>query len=215
MSQFKHIIFDLDGTLTDNTQGIGNSLRYALQKMQLDGYSEDLLMKFIGPPLQYGFKTHFGLNEKNTALAVEYFREYYGENGWSDNVPYAGVNELMEELHFTGRNMYVATSKLERFARQILQKFGLDTYLTDMQGADYGGNHSKASLIQNILDRNQIKDLNNVVMIGDTIFDIEGARETGISVIAVGYGFGKKEELMAANPDSFAEDIDELYELLS
>ena len=214
MSQFTHIIFDLDGTLTDNTQGIGKSLRYALKKIQLDGYSNEILQKFIGPPLQHGFKTHFGLNEKNTALAVEYFREYYGEKGWADNIPYPGVRELMEELHFAGKQLFVATSKLEKYAKMILQNFGLDTYLTDMQGADYGGNHSKANLIQSLMDRNRIQPGKNVVMIGDTIFDIEGARETEIAAIAVAYGFGKKEDLLAKNPDFFAEDVDELYELL-
>ncbi|HBL75032.1 MAG: hypothetical protein A2W90_07445 [Bacteroidetes bacterium GWF2_42_66] len=214
MSQFSHIIFDLDGTLTDNTPGIGKSLQYALRKMQLDGYSDELLKKFIGPPLQHGFKTHFGLNEKNIEMAVDYFREYYGEKGWSDNTPYAGVRELLEELHFSGKQIFVATSKLEKFARMILQKFELYNYLTDMQGADYGGNHSKASLIQSLMDRNRIQPGDRVVMIGDTGFDIEGARETGISVIAVGYGFGKKEDLLAMNPDFFAEDVDELYEIL-
>lgn len=214
MSHFTHIIFDLDGTLTDNTRGIGKSLQYALNKMKLDGYSDEILQKFIGPPLQYGFKTHFGLNEKNTALAVEYFREYYGEKGWSDNVPYPKVRELMEELHFAGKQLYVATSKLEKYAKMILRNFELDAYLTDMQGADYGGDHTKAGLIQQVMDRNQIQPGNNVVMIGDTIFDIEGAHETEIASVAVGYGFGKKEDLLAANANFFAEDVDELYEIL-
>ncbi len=214
MSQFTHIIFDLDGTLTDNTRGIGKSLQYALQKMKLDGYSDELLRNFIGPPLQHGFKTHFGLNEKNTALAVDYFREYYGEKGWSDNVPYPGIRELLEELHFAGKQVFVATSKLEKFARMILQKFQLDKYLVDLQGADYGGNHSKASLIQLLMDRNRIQPGSRVAMIGDTVFDMEGARETRIAAIAVGYGFGKKEDLLAATPDFYAEDVDELYEIL-
>ena len=214
MSQFTHIIFDLDGTLTDNTQGIGKSLQYALHKMKLDGYSDELLKNFIGPPLQQCFKMHFGLNEKNTALAVDYFREYYGEKGWSDNVPYPGIRELLEELHFAGKQVFVATSKLEKFARMILQKFELDKYLADLRGADYGGNHSKASLIQSLMDRNRIQPGRRVAMIGDTVFDMEGARETGIAAIAVGYGFGKKEDLLAATPDFYAEDVDELYEIL-
>ncbi|MDX9883919.1 MAG: HAD hydrolase-like protein [Prolixibacteraceae bacterium] len=214
MSQFTHIIFDLDGTLTDNTRGIGKSLQYSLRKMQLDGYSDELLKKFIGPPLQYGFKTYFGLNEKEAGLAVGYFREYYGEYGWSDNIPYPGVHELLEELHFSGKQIFVATSKLEKFARMILQKFGLYNYLTDMQGAGYGADHSKAGLIQSLMDRNRVQPCPQVAMVGDTGFDLEGARETGISAIAVGYGFGGKEDLLVFKPDFFAEDVSELYEIL-
>ncbi len=98
MANFTHIIFDLDGTLTDNTQGIKNSLKYALEQMQIDGFSEDIMDKFIGPPLQWGFSNLFGMNERNTKLAVEYFREYYGENGWHQNDPYDGIVEMMAEL---------------------------------------------------------------------------------------------------------------------
>lgn len=215
MSQFSHIIFDLDGTLTDNTRGIGKSLQYALGKMQIEGYSDAVLKNFIGPPLQQCFRMNFGLNEKETALAVDYFREYYGEKGWSDNVPYPGIRELFEELYFSGKQIFVATSKLEKFARLILQKFELYTYIADLQGVDYGGTHSKGMLIRSVMERNRICADKNTVMVGDTVYDIEGAQETGIPVIAVGYGFGKKEDLLALSPDFFAEDVDELYELLS
>lgn len=215
MSKFTHIILDLDGTLTDNTQGISNSMKYALKKMELDGYSDEMLKKYIGPPLQQCFREHFGLSEKNTALAVDYFREYYGEKGWSDNVPYAGVQELLEELHLAGKHLFVATSKLERFAKLILQKFNFINYIDDFEGADYGGKHSKGEMIRKVMERNRIQPGGHVIMVGDTIFDIEGAHESGIPVVAVGYGFGKKENLLAANPEFYAEDIDELYEILS
>jgi phosphoglycolate phosphatase len=214
MSNFSHIIFDLDGTLTDNTRGIGKSMQYALEKMKIDGYSGEALQKYVGPPLQHCFRDHFGLNEKDTALAVDYFREYYGEKGWYDNIPYPGVQQMLEELHFSGKQIFVATSKLERFARMILQKFELYNYITDLEGVDYGGTHSKGDLIRSVIDRNRIKPGKNVIMVGDTIFDINGARESNIPVIAVGYGFGKKEELLSLNPDFYAEDVDELYEIL-
>lgn len=215
MSSFSHIIFDLDGTLTDNTKGIGQSLQYALHKMHLDGYSDELLKTFIGPPLQQCFKSIFGLNERDTELAVAYFREYYGDKGWSDNIPYAGIRELMEELHASGKKLFVATSKFEKYARLILQKFELDQCLIDMQGADYSGHLTKAQLIERIMERNRMQPGMHIAMVGDTVFDIEGARETGIAAVAVGYGFGKTDDLLALNPERYAEDVDELYEILS
>jgi phosphoglycolate phosphatase-like HAD superfamily hydrolase len=66
MSTFSHIIFDLDGTLTDPRQGIGNSISYALEKMNIEGFDGDVPDSFIGPPLQQSFKELFGLNERNT-----------------------------------------------------------------------------------------------------------------------------------------------------
>ncbi len=215
MSMFNHIIFDLDGTLTDSKPGIANSLKYAMRQMHLAGYSEELLDRFIGPPLQDGFKNHCGLNEQNTQLAVDYFRTYYGEKGLFENTPYTGIAELLEELHFCGKQVYVATSKLEKYAIRIMRHFELDRCITDLIGAEYGGNHSgKGQLIAKLLERNQLLNASDVVMVGDTIYDIDGSHENEIPVIAVGYGFGKKEQLLACSPDYFAETVDDLCELL-
>ena len=215
MSRFSHLIFDLDGTLTDNTSGIRNSLLYALEHMQIHGYSEEMLEQFIGPPLQWGFSSLFKLNERNTRLAVEYFRDYYSDNGWHENEPYPGVYQLLEDLHFAGVRMYIATSKLEKFAQKIIEYFEFDKYIIQLKGADYGGNHAtKATIVADLLHAQQVKPSENVVMIGDTVFDIEGGKRNGLTTIAVTYGFGKEEELQNANPNYFAESVDELYEIL-
>ncbi len=216
MAQFTHIIFDLDGTLTDNTQGIINSLKYSLDKMHIDDYPENLLDGFIGPPLQWGFSQLFGLNERDTKLAVEYFREYYGENGWRQNVPYNGVPEMIAELDQLGKKMYIATSKLEKYAVQIMEYFEMDKYILQLKGADYGGNKAtKTQIISDLLSARKITPTKDIVMVGDTLFDIEGGKENGLSTVAVGYGFGKKVELRNANPDLFANDVEELFGILA
>ena len=212
---FTHIIFDLDGTLTDNTSGIKNSLRYALQKMHYDPIPDYMPDEFIGPPLQWGFKNLFGMNEKNTALAVEYFREYHSENGWHENVPYPGVSEMLAELNFAGKQLFIATSKLEKFAVKIIQHFEFDKYILQLKGADYGGaKATKATIISELMNSRQLASSKEIVMVGDTVFDIKGGKEIGISTIAVNYGFGKEEELKAATPDYFVEDVEDLFEIL-
>jgi phosphoglycolate phosphatase len=216
MSKFSHIIFDLDGTLTDNTQGIGNSIQYTLGKMHIDGYSEDILKQFIGPPLQWGFKNLFGMNERNVKLAVEYFREYYADKGFQENEPYSGIFEMLEELHNTGKKMYIATSKLEKYAQQIMEHFEFDKYIIQLNGADYSGKKgTKSTIITNLLEMQQLTPSEKIVMIGDTVFDIKGGKENGLATIAVNYGFGKEEDLINSDPDYFVEDVEELYEILS
>lgn len=216
MAQFTHIIFDLDGTLTDNTQGIKNSMLYALQKMQIDEIPDNIMDKFIGPPLQWGFSNLFGMNERNTKLAVEYFREYYGENGWHQNVPYDGILELMAELDSMGKKMYVATAKLEKYALKIIEHFEMDKYIIRLKGADYGGKKAtKSTIISDLMQMQQLAPSKEIVMIGDTVMDIEGGKENELSTIAVNYGFGKEDELKNCNPDFFVEDVDELYEILT
>ncbi|SHJ74527.1 phosphoglycolate phosphatase [Tangfeifania diversioriginum] len=215
MPYFSHIIFDLDGTLTDNTRGIGSSIKYALDKIQLDGFNGVVPDEFIGPPLQQGFKKLFGLNERNTELAVEYFREYYSVHGLLENDPYPGIFEMLEELHFAGKHLYIATSKLEKFALQISDHFGFNKYIVQLKGADYKGEHAtKATIVSHLLESRQLQSSKKIVMIGDTLFDIEGGIENGLSTIALTYGFGKKEDLEKAGPDYLIDSVEELYEVL-
>ena len=212
---FTHIFFDLDGTLTNSRLGIANSLKYALRQMQIDGYSDEILERFIGPPLQDGFKNFFGLDELNTSLAVDHFRTYFGKKGLYENEPYQGISELLEELHLSGKLVYVVTSKLEKYAKMIIRHFEFDRYIDDLQGAEHTGKHSgKGQLISELMKRNRISPSSSVVMIGDTHYDMIGAKENDISSIAICYGFGTPEALSACNPDYMVETVDELTELL-
>lgn len=212
---FSHILFDLDGTLTNPRLGIGNSLRYALRQMQIDGYSDEILERFIGPPLQEGFKIHFGLNEQHTTLAVEHFRTYFGDRGWSENEPFEGISEMLETLHLSGRKVYLVTSKLEKYARMIVSHFAFDRYLDDLQGAEYSGKHSsKGQLIARLMERNRLNPSPSIVMVGDTHYDIIGAKEQGIAAVAVAYGFGTKASLEECDPDYMVDSVEELTELL-
>jgi phosphoglycolate phosphatase len=216
MSNFSHIIFDLDGTLTDNTRGIAASVKYALDKMQVNGFNGNLPDGFIGPPLQHGFKNLYGLNERNTQLAVEYFREYYSLHGLFENDPYPGVSEMLEELHFAGKQLFIATSKLEKFAAQISEHFGFDKYIMQLKGADYKGDFAtKTTIISQLLEMRQLAPSKKIAMVGDTVFDMTGGKENRLATIAVTYGFGKKEELESTDPDFWAETVEELFQILS
>lgn len=215
MSHFTHIFFDLDGTLTNPRQGIGNSLKYALRQMHIDGYSDEILERFVGPPLQDGFKNLFGLNERNTQLAVEHFRVYFGEKGLYENEPYAGITELLETLHLSGKKLYVVTSKLEKYSKLIIRHFGFDRYLEDLIGAEASGKHSgKDQLIGELMERHRIHPSQRVTMVGDTIYDLIGARENNIAAIGVCYGFGPREALAQCNPEYLVDSVEELAEVL-
>jgi phosphoglycolate phosphatase len=213
---FSTIVFDLDGTLTDNTEGINNSLIYTLDQMSINTYTDELLQSLIGPPLQWGFKHVFGMNERDIKLAVEHFRSYYAAHGWHQNVPYDGVMEMLAELDAQGKKMYIATAKYEKFAQKIIEHFEMDKYIIQTKGADYGGiKAEKHKIIAAVLETNQLISSEEIVMVGDTIYDIRGGKENGLATIAVNYGFGKEVELKDEQPNYFVEDVEELYELLA
>jgi phosphoglycolate phosphatase len=213
LNNYKNIIFDLDGTLTDPREGILNSLRYALRHFNLNDIPDTIPAGFVGPPLQQGFKEIYGLNNKETEKAVDIFREYYGKRGLYENYPYNGIEEFLSVLHSEGKSLYLATSKLEKYAWEIIRHFEFDKYIHDLSGAEYKGNHTKSELINDLIQRYRL-NLDETIMIGDTIYDIEGARLSGIDCIAVGYGFTPLNILQNYNPAFSAETVDDLFHLL-
>ncbi len=210
---YSNIIFDLDGTLTDPNKGVYNSLVYALRRMNYTDIPEETPTAIIGPPLQKSFKEYFGMNEQNTKLAVEYFREYYGKQGLYENTPYQGIEDILASLSSNSHKLFVATSKYEEYAWKVIRHFELDKYFDDLQGADYDGKRKKADFIEDLMTKYRLEP-SETVMVGDTVFDIIGANAVGIDSIAVGYGYGKNEDLMKENPTHFAEDVDDLAEFL-
>ena len=130
------LLFDLDGTLTDSGPGIMHASKTALQSFGIDGLSEQELRYFVGPPLWESFGKY--LPEEQISAAIDRFREYYRVTGWLENEPYPGVRECLQALQGAGKRMYVATSKLETMARQVLAHFDLLQYFAGVCGGSAG-----------------------------------------------------------------------------
>ncbi len=213
MHSFRNLIFDLDGTLTNPQQGILHSLRYALSQLNYDNLPDFVPAGFIGPPIQQCFKNVYHLNDRDTERAIAYFREYYGTKGLYENYPYDGILEMLSVLYDNGKSMFIATSKYMKYAWEIARYFEIDKYIIDLAGADYKGSKYKADLIKDLILRYRLRT-DESLMIGDTLFDIEGARDTGISILSVGYGFTTTEMLLEGNPDFYAKTVEDLAEKL-
>ena len=127
--KFKNIFLDLDGTLTDSGEGIMNSVAYAMRKFGIEETDRKKLRTFIGPPLYESFMREYGFDQEKAMLAVEYYREYFAPKGIYENRPYDGIPELLGELKADGRKLYLATSKPEPYALEIVKHFGLYDYL--------------------------------------------------------------------------------------
>lgn len=210
-----YILFDLDGTLTNPKEGITKSLQYALKAVGINVENLDTLERHIGPPLAEGLREFWGLDEEQVKEACIKYREYFKAGGIFMNLKYEGIDGLLGELVQSGKVLLVATSKPEMFAREILVHFGLDGYFHDICGATSDEIRTKkGDIIAYALEKNGIRNREQAVMIGDRLYDIAGARESGISSIGVLYGFGSREELEAAGADALAEDFKVLREIL-
>ena len=208
------VLFDLDGTLTDSAQGIINCAIYSFEKMGLPLYERDWYRVFIGPPLKVTYAEDCGLNEEDTVKAIAYFRERYFTKGLFENAVYSGIEDMLKNLKNAGLRLAVATSKLEKVARQILEHFGLYKYFDYIGGALPDGSRDyKDQVIEYVMDILKA-DKRRTVMIGDRIHDIEGAKKIGIDSIGALYGYGNREELENAGALFIADTPQDITKLL-
>jgi phosphoglycolate phosphatase len=214
-TNYRHVIFDLDGTLSDSREGIYNAAYFAMDQLHLPPPTTEQLERMIGPPLQQVFEEVFGLTGKQNEKAVGVFRDYYGTKGLFENHLHAGMKELLQELQVAGALMYVATSKYITYARKILQHFSIYDFFNEVAGADYSGyNATKVNLISGILRNNGIHDPDSVVVIGDTHFDLQAASELEIDAIGVTFGFSSPDEIIRCNPEYVATSVHDLRNIL-
>ena len=216
MKSYSTILFDLDGTLTDSSQGIINSIIYALEKYDINDYDMPLLRKFLGPPLHESFEKFMGFDKEKSLQAVKLYREYFSSKGLLENEVYAGVNDLLQNLKENGKTLIVATSKPQPFTDKIMEHFDLAKYFDFIAGSNMDTTRSKkAEVIEYALSECNIKDKSKVIMIGDRAEDMIGAQSAGIDSIGVEYGYGIFDELKNAGATYIAKTVDELKSLLS
>jgi phosphoglycolate phosphatase len=210
-----YILFDLDGTLTDPSKGITNSVIYALNKWEIEENDYQKLCSFIGPPLIDSFINYYNFSKEKALLTVDYFREYFSVKGLFENNIYVGIKKLLEKLYNKNIKIILATSKPEIFAKQILEHFDIAKYFTFIAGATINETRTdKEEVIEYALKECNITDVNTAVMVGDRKYDILGGKALGLKTIGLLYGFGSLEEIETANPDYIAETVEELEKIL-
>lgn len=211
MCAVKAVLFDLDGTLTQSEEGIWNCVRYAAEKMGRTPPPEEVLRKFIGPPLFYSFQTYLGMTETEAKRAVDLYRERYNDVGLLENRVYPGIRRMLVRLKRAGYYLGVATGKPQGPTERILRHFRLDRFFDAVAGNQPENTApSKERLIRRALP----DAFDGAVMVGDRRFDVEGARAAGIDSVGVGYGYGDEAELRAAGCGAYAPTVAALEELL-
>ncbi len=214
MSKYDYIAFDLDGTLTDPEHGLVEGFIYAFKKMGVTDYGDRAsLRRFIGPSLYEVWQNEFGFNEKTVIDAIEKFREYYNIYGWWDNTVYPGIPEMLEKLKASGKALFLATSKPENTAKKIMSLFELDKYFDFLGGASGDTRDHKWQVLEYAMSSVGADPL-RTVLVGDRMYDAEGAKRCGIDSVGVAWGHGTDEELQAARFTHIVNTPEELLSLL-
>lgn len=216
MKKYDVILFDLDGTLTDSSPGIINSILYALKKYDIIVENTDELRKFLGPPLHESFRDFYGFDEDKAMEAVSFYREYFSTKGLLENTVYDGIPMLLQNLKNSGKRLILATSKPQEFTNRIMNHFDLTKYFEFIAGSNMDGTRSKkAEVIAFALNSCDVTDMANAVMVGDRKHDIIGAKAVGIDSIGVEYGYGDYDELSSAGATYIVKTVEKLEELLT
>jgi phosphoglycolate phosphatase len=196
------LLFDLDGTLTDNFEGIANCIRYALTQMDVPHPDVAALRACVGPPLRETLPGLIGnADPAMTERAIALYRERFSELGWRENAVYAGVPDMLAGATRSGPRAFLCTSKPQRYAEKIVAHFGLAPFLTGVYGTALDGKlDDKADLLAHLLARENLEGA-HCLMIGDRKHDIRAARCNGARSIGVLWGYGSRAELVEAGAD--------------
>lgn len=205
------LLFDLDGTLTNPSEGITKCIRYALDSIGAVVPAQDDLERWIGPPLHESLRDYLGApREHLVPEALSAYRRRFSDVGMFENAVYAAIPEALADLQRRGCSLFEATSKPTTFAERIVDHFGLSTYFSAVYGSELSGERSdKAELIAHLLRTEGIHS-SRATMIGDRAHDIVGARRNDLRAVGVLWGYGDEAELVGAGAHAVVATVPEL-----
>ena len=194
-----NVLIDLDGTLTDNAQGICACIRHALVRLKRACPDDSVLKRYIGPPLTETLADLLGSTDaKEISAAVALYRERFSTKGLYENAVYPGIPATLAGLTAAGATLYVATTKPQIYAEKILGHFGLSDHFKAVYGSELDGTRAqKADLIAYILRKESLR-ADATCMVGDRSHDVVGAKANGVYPVGALWGYGSREELTAA-----------------
>ena len=209
MNARHHLFFDLDGTLVDSREGIVNCIRHALEILGVPVPATAEIESGIGVPLQQELARLVGDDRFPSALQL--YRERYERIGIFEQKVYPGVLPTLARLTSNGFLACIVTSKPTVYARRVAEYFGLAPQIADIYGSPLTGDRGKEYLIRDALASERI-GASDALMIGDRRHDVEGARANGVACLGVSYGFGSRQELVAAGATKVCDDPSALYD---
>ncbi|MCR5295596.1 MAG: HAD hydrolase-like protein [Lachnospiraceae bacterium] len=213
---YTHLLFDLDGTLTDPREGITKSVQYALRHFGIDEPDPDKLTAFIGPPLIPSFMEFYGLSHEEAVRALAFYRERFSTVGLFENRVLDGIPEMLEKLKAKGKLLAVASSKPEEYVLRILDHFKILEPFDTVSGASMDEKRvEKKDVIEDALVRlGASNDRSGILMIGDRKHDIVGARACGLDSLGIYTGFAPVGELEDAGASYVVRTVEEMTAFL-
>lgn len=215
MTDYQIILLDLDGTLTDPTEEMISSAKYALKQFGIKERDPERLNLFTKVPLLHCFEDHFGLTREQADQAFIHYWYYAGTFGVGKNKPFDGIEEMLRRLCDQGKTLGIATARQTKNVEQIVKALNLDRYFKIIMGASEDeSRRTKKMVIFDLLCELPDHGDQNAIMVGDRVVDIAGARDNGLDSMAVTYGAEPVEDLLKLNPTYVVNNVQEMASIL-
>lgn len=205
------VVFDLDGTLFDAEEGIVSSVVKAMKEMGLEIPQGAQLRQVVGPPLRYSFHDLLNVPSERLDEAADRYAHIFRSEGMYRYSVYPGIRTMLRVLKENGIYVALASSKPRDLCEHILRHYGLRHFFDRVIGeTDSHAKLGKPEMIRRALPEHYRR----AAMVGDRLYDMEGAKAAGVDGIGAVYGCGSEEELRKAGADRLVSDADALRELL-
>ena len=211
------VIFDLDGTLLNTIADLGNAANHTLAELGLPQHTLDEYRLMVGNGMRKlimrALPQEKASDDSFVDSTLAAFLEYYAEHIDLYTQPYPGIPELIDTLSAKGYKLAVASNKIQAGAEKLIEKFfpGID-FVAVMGNSPKYPLKPDAALVEYIMDKAGT-DRAHTIMVGDSGTDIQTARNAGIPVIAVSWGFRPRHELTIA--DFIADDASQVIARIS
>lgn len=221
MTKYNTLLFDLDGTLLDTLGDLTDGVNHVLSRFSFKNRTEQEIKSFIGNGIPTLLRRSLpaDANDLIHTQAMSYFSEYYGQNMKNKTKPYDGVYELLLSLKQQGFNVGVVSNKKDSAVKELCSFFFNPVFGGENNRFALGatGEHNRKPNPQLVFDAMNSFGSNkeSTVMIGDSDVDIMTAKNAGIDIICVGWGFRDAEFLAGKGALNIANNAEELWILLT
>ena len=220
----KLVIFDLDGTLLNTIDDLGQAANHALLKNDFPTHSIASYPFFVGNgvrklveralfrPYASG-ETNADVSDARFEQVFAEFRRWYVAHCQDNTRPYAGVMECLHSLHEKGVSMAIVSNKLQAGVTEIYDKWFagvIDVAIGERQGVARKPARDMVDLALNELTKLAGQDFERVWYVGDSEVDVQTARNASLPCISALWGFRTREQLTAAGATHFAQQPEEI-----
>ncbi len=208
------IVYDFDGTLVDTKIDIAISVNCVLEELCLPNLPHETIFNFVGRGV-HNLMTQ-SLKETgftNTPLAIELFMKYYEKHLMDNTDFFSNCRDIINT--FSHKKQAILSNKPSKFIKIILENLNcLDPFCKILGGDSFESKKPDPQGLIYLMNNFKLSS-ENLIMVGDSLVDIETAQRAGVPVCAVTYGHASREALKTANPNWIIDDLLELKKLLS